>query len=277
MAKTLPGMKGVTVPDTGFFYHDGTHRYFYDGKLMTGVTTVLNVLAKPALIQWSANMAAAYALSHADEMDTNAFASVMATIARLTNREAIELDKSFPTFKAARNAHTAKKEAAGTHGTDTHKLIETYVKKCLAENEGKPVTDFEAPEIIQPFISWSLENVDHFLFSERLMHDPKQFFAGTADFGYVGKDGRRYIGDFKTSSGIYGIDYWLQVSAYRYLAEVEGDAPYDGMTVVRIGKDDGQFEAHSLYEYETYRDVFLSCLRIYRAQQGHAGMTVKAY
>ena len=47
--------------------------------------------------------------------------------------------------------------------------------------------------------------------------------------------------------------------------------------VVRIGKDDGKFEAHSLFDYETYRDVFLSCVRIYRTQQGHDGMTVKAY
>lgn len=265
----------------GFYFDEEKHKYYLDGKLMTGVTTCLGVLAKPALIQWAANLAAAEAFLM--EVDDLRRAEIRADIERMIakhgkiNAKACqELDALYPEFKEARTASTKKKEAAGQHGTDTHLLVETYVNKCLAGG-GAPVDDFDAPEIIQPFVKWSLENVQTFLFAERAMHDPKLFFAGTADFAYVGKDGKRYIGDFKTSSGIYGIDYWLQVCAYRHLAECEGDQEYDGMTVVRIGKEDGSFEAHSLFDYEPYRDVFLSCVRIYRMQQGHAGMTVKAY
>lgn len=267
----------------GFYFDEEKHKYYLDGKLMTGVTTCLGVLAKPALIQWAANLGTAEAYQVASAMEPDRLNALSTAIdvavmkhGKINARACQEIDALFPEFKDARTASTKKKEAAGQHGTDTHLLIETYVNKCL-DAGGAPIDDFDSPEIVQPFVKWSLENVAQFLYSERAMHDPDLFFAGTADFGYVGKDGKRYIGDFKTSSGIYGIDYWLQVSAYRHLAEKEGDTAYDGMTVVRIGKEDGAFEAHSLYDYEPYRDVFLSCVRIYRMQQGHDGMTVKAY
>ena len=45
------------IPETGFYFDEEKHRYYLDGKQMTGVTTILGVLAKPALIQWAANMA----------------------------------------------------------------------------------------------------------------------------------------------------------------------------------------------------------------------------
>ena len=270
------------IPEKGFYFDPVKHKYYLDGKLMTGTTTCLGVLAKPAQIQWSANLSAAEAYSLAADMEPDKLSALRSAIAeaaikfgKINAQACYAIEAEFPEFKEARLAHNKKKEAAGQHGTDTHLLIESYINHCLLN--GATPAQLEVEEIVQPFVDWSVANVKEFLFAERAMHDPDLFFAGTADFAYVGVDGRRYIGDFKTSSGIYGIDYWLQVAAYRHLAEKEGDALYDGMTVVRIGKDDGKFEAHSLYEYESYRDVFLSCVRIYRMQQGHEGMTVKAY
>jgi len=88
------------------------------------------------------------------------------------------------------------------------------------------------------------------------------------------EDGKKLMGDFKTSSGIYGIDYWLQVAAYRLLAESEGDDTYDGSVIVRLGKKGPtDFEVKYLYEYETFRDAFLACLKIYRAQDAIKGLT----
>lgn len=273
----------------GFWFDEEKHKYYLDGKLMTGTTTVLSVLAKPALIQWAANLGTAKAYELAESMEPDRRNQLSQAIARAVKKHGKinaaacqDLDREFPEFKEARCAHTKKKEEAGKHGTDTHSLVEDYVKLSLETNEGRPVTDealgFEESARLTPiaeFVKWSVANVAAFLYSERAMHDPDLFFAGTADFGYVGTDGRRYVGDFKTSSGIYGIDYWLQVAAYRYLAEKEGDAPYDGMTVVRIGKEDGACEIRSVYEYDTFREVFLACMAIYRAQQVGASFEVR--
>lgn len=240
------------------------HHYYADPegeKEYSGITSVLGVLAKPQLIPWAARMACDYIREHVEYaipgQDGGYWAIKPSTV------------------EEARTAHTKKKEAAGTHGTDAHKDVEDYVNWVMAEKDGKPYVDVDLPNI-KPFMEWAVANVDHFLFSERRMSNKALFIAGTADFAYVGKDGKRYMADFKTSSGIYGIDYWLQVAAYRLLAEGEGDAPYDGATIVRLGKKGpSDFEVQYLYDYETYKNAFLACLTLYRAQAAIAGMIVK--
>lgn len=236
------------------------HEYLIDGKRATGVTTIIGVLAKPALINWAAKMAVEHVKANFK----------------------FTLDKGFPSFDVehlenvlaeARTAHTKKKEAAGEHGTDTHALVENYVNACL-ELEGKPIDG--GLEEIKDFVRWAVANVDHFLFSERQMYNRDLFIAGTADFAYIGKDGKRYMADLKTSSGIFGIDFWLQTAAYRMLAEADGDAPYDGCVVVRMGKKGPQdFEVVSMFDYETCKNAFLACLTIYRAQAALKGVSVK--
>jgi hypothetical protein len=229
------------------------HEYLIDGKRATGVTTIIGVLAKPQLIGWAAKMACEYIKDHGVKGET--------IVGWFVTPEVLE---------SAKSAHQKKKEAAGEHGTSAHSLIETFVGVCLQDG-GRPVLTELAgwkPEdwqTIYPFILWARENVDHFLFSERQMFNKELFIAGTADFAYVGKDGKSYMADFKTSSGIYGIDYWLQVAAYRMLAEAEGDVPYDGATVVRMGKD-GSFEVQNRFTYEIDKEAFLACLTLYRAQ-----------
>lgn len=240
-----------------FEFIESSHTYKLNGKRMTGITTIIGVLGKPQLIGWAAKMAVEY---------------IATEMAALTEKGDIVLgiaNNWARILKEAVNAHTRKKEEAGEHGTDTHALVEAWIKNRM-DNRMSP-TDFTP---IQKFIDWALENVETFLFSERIMHDPKLFIAGTADFAYIGKDGRKYMADFKTSSGIYGLDYFLQVSAYRLLAEIEGDSLYDGMCIVRLGRK-GDFEVQLLYEYETYRDAFLSCLALYRAQAALQEFIVK--
>ena len=46
-----------------FEFKEKTHKYKIDGKKILGTTTVLGMINKPALIQWAANLSAAYALS----------------------------------------------------------------------------------------------------------------------------------------------------------------------------------------------------------------------
>jgi hypothetical protein len=241
-------------------FEKATHKYLIDGKPATGVTTVISVLAKPALIGWAAKMAVE-SVKENGEYDG----------------ETEEYTISEKLLEEAKGAHTKKKEAAGEAGTDMHALVEQYINICLEINEGRAADlDKSALETfigIKPFVDWAHENVDHFLFAERQMFDKELFVAGTADFAYIGKDDKKYMADFKTSSGIYGIDYWLQVAAYRMLAEGEGDEQYDGATVVRMGKD-GSFEVQQLEEYVLYKEAFLACLTLYRLQ-GHNKPIIK--
>ena len=152
--------------------------------------------------------------------------------------------------------------------------MEKWIKMCIKENAGKPLYPLDGKvSPIEALFKWTNEKVDHFLFSERQMYDKELFIAGTADFAYIGKDSKKYMADFKTNSRIYGIDFWLQVAAYRMLAEGEGDTPYDGATVVRMGKD-GSFEIKQLFDYEPFKECFLACLKIYRTQEYIKGLTI---
>ncbi len=233
------------------------HNYYADSegtKKYTGITTILGVLAKPALIQWAANEAVKYILA-ADLEDVGADGTPE------FSRSALE-----SACEEARTAHTKKKDKAAEHGTDAHALVEKWILMCIELADGKPMIG-SYHDTIAPFAKWAFENVDHFLFAERRMSDGKLFVAGTADFACVTKDGKKLMGDFKTSSGIYGIDYWLQVAAYRVLAESEGDEPYDGSVIVRLGKKGpADFEVQYRFDYETDREAFLAALTLYRAQ-----------
>ena len=261
---------------------ENNHYYFADpeGKRKyTGITSVIGVLAKPALIGWAARVA----VEHAS--------------ARIASGVTYTEDQLTVIFEEAKSAHQKKKEAAGEHGTSVHALVEEYIGLCLSEIEGRPlsVVPEHKGEPIQKFIDWAIENVDHFLFTERRMSNKDLFIAGTADFGCVMKDGKRLIGDLKTSSGVYGIDYFLQCAGYKILAEAEGDEPYDGCVIVRLGKK-GPEDFDVTYRYAepsttesstdlwkrlarflgnkkakiNYSDIdtkaFLACLTLYRAQ-----------
>lgn len=224
------------------------HHYYADADAKdeyTGVTTVLKVLNKPALVQWAANEVVGYIKGNAEEAVKNLF---------YVSADCLE---------EARTAHRRKADKAAEHGTDAHALVEKWIRFGIEECDGRPEITFIINERIQSFIDWADQNVDRFLFAERPLHSHDLFVAGTADFAYIGKDGKRYIGDFKTSSGIWD-EYWLQCAAYRMLAEHEGDEPYDGSVIVRLGKD-GKFETKKMVEYETPRDAFLAALKIYRA------------
>lgn len=225
------------------------HEYRIDGKLVTGITSIINVLAKPSLIQWSANEAVKYIKQNLN----------------LDEIRGIEKDTAETVLRGilqeAKYAHKKKKESAGEHGTNTHALVEQWINEHISGNRND--TDYTA---IQPFIDWAQDNVEKFLFSERQMFNDKLWIAGTADFGCITKDGKRLMGDFKTSSGIYGIDYFLQLAGYVILAEGErDDERYDGGVIFRIGKD-GKHEVQYRYDLTADKEAFLACLTLYRIQ-----------
>lgn len=226
------------------------HEYLIDGKRATGVTTIIGVLAKPALINWAAKEAANYFLAAVNKL---ASAPISTEILEGIHEQAIV-------------AHNKKKEAAGTHGTDAHALVELYVNECISKYNGEPYEHVEISPI-KPFVDWAVANVGTFLFAERQMFDAALFIAGTADFGCILKTGQKLIGDFKTSSGVYGIDYFLQCAGYKLLAESEGDKGYDGCVIVRLGKKGPKdFDVTYSYDTVTAETAFLACLTIYRAQ-----------
>lgn len=239
------------VPENGFFFRESDHMYFFDGKPMTGVTTVLNVLAKPALIQWAANEAIKYVFENGVEKDTDFI---------LISKESLG---------EARTAHAKKRDKAAEQGTDIHSILEGIIKEAIEKHEGFLVAQTISDNSqVQKFLDWGLENKVKFLESERKLYSSQHFFAGTVDFTCE-IEGRRYVGDIKTTSGIYDLTPFLQAGAYRLMLTEMGEPEFLGTIIVRLGKD-GSFEVKERIHSEN-RDgeTFLHALVLYREMEDY--------
>lgn len=202
------------VPEwNGKLSFGSNHSYWWHEKgkkdrPLSGVTSVLNVIAKPALIPWAVRMAVDY-------------------LEALTAD--IELGIPKDTWKQwcdeARTAHTRKTTHAAGLGTDAHALIEEYIKDCISGFSGEPfIASNDRNKRVVEFSNWAVRRNQQtgfkFILAEVPLADPKLAIAGTPDFiGEETVDGIWYpiIGDLKTGSGIYDRVYFFQMAAYAYM------------------------------------------------------------
>lgn len=228
-----------------FKFNEKEHLYTLDGKPMTGVTTILSVIAKPALIQWAANMACDY-------------------VDKASQSEKFTLKDLPDILKEARLAHRKKKEDAGSKGTDVHKEIEGIIKVFLL-TDGLPEYLANLSEQAKLFVAWAKENKVKFLASEKRVYndDEKLWYAGTADF-VAEIDGKKYVGDTKTSNQIYP-EAFYQMAAYRAALERMGETDFAGSVVVNINKKN-ELKVEYSYFYQEDWDAFWGALKIYKRQ-----------
>lgn len=243
------------IAKSGFTFNPDTHVYKLDGKRMTGVTTILGVINKPALIGWAANMACDYVLEHAEKCEPKEGSDEQIY---WINADHIE---------DARKAHTRKKDARAMEGGDVHSLIEAYIKGLIEKNKGEAntakylVPDDETTPLNR-FITWARENNVQFLESEKVMYHPDWFVGGTADFVCL-IDGKKYVGDIKTQKKIWDRVPFFQMAAYRGMLEQMGEEDFHGSLIVHLPMG-GELETHFSYDYESELEGFLSALKLYR-------------
>lgn len=240
---------------TGFSFDPAKHVYKLDGKRMTGVTTILGVINKPALVGWAANMAVDYIKENCEYIG-NTF----------EDRDGDYYLVSPTELQEARKAHTRKKDARAVEGSDVHAEIETYIKACI-EEDGHAVTLLDH-EMAQPadsfarFVRWAVDNKVQFLESEKVMYHPEWFVGGTADFVCL-IDGKKYVGDIKTQKKIWDRVPFFQMAAYRGMLEQMGETDFHGSLIVHLPME-GELETHYSFDYESDLDGFLSALKLYR-------------
>ena len=233
----------------GFYFEPSNHKYFYDGKPMTGVTTILGVLAKPALIGWAARMASEY------------IGQIWKGGVLYTKVEVAQV------LESAKVAHAKKRDDAAEKGTDLHAIVEDYVHHCISVWEGQPV-DVEGTEVISKFIKWAQEHKVKFLASEAKLYSKTLWVAGTCDLAFE-KDGKKYIGDIKTYAKIWDRTPFYQCAGYSLMYEELGGGKIDGYCVLRLSKD-GTFEDMWSFDIEGDTRAFKACCEIYRQNANFA-------
>ena len=219
------------------------HRYSVEGKKITSTTQATGIIDKPALINWAAKMAVEYL---ADCLEPG------------KSYDEIELAAM---FESAKRAHWQKKTDAGNIGIFVHNWIEKYIK---GENPGRPVSK-ELQRSIDQFLDWKERHDVKFTLSEQSILSLKYGYSGTLDFSCV-YEGKMLIGDLKTSSGIFP-EHLIQATAYKRAREEEfSKEKYEGILVVRIGKD-GSFEIATVTDDKMLDKLFFAFIAALRLRE----------
>ena len=226
------------------------HVYTLNGKRLYGVTTVLGVINKPSLVPWAAKMVTEYIKETCHE-EFHETKGVQYTVTL------IELEQ-------AKSAHSRRASSSATIGTDVHAICEGYVNGMIEHHQGRalPLTEYPDP-LFQKFVEWACKENITFLASEKQLYSKTLWVAGTCDLLFK-KNGKRYVGDIKTTSGIYDRTPFFQTVAYQMMLEEMGEESFDGgRCIIRMGKK-GDFEV-AWSNNEIDRKGFIAALDLFKA------------
>jgi len=242
MAKTLLELyKGKIKLEFDSFRH--VYTLLPEGKKIPSVTTVLSVINKPALINWAAGQAVDY---------------LVANIKPGVSYDEIQLNSLFTT---ARKAHMTRKQETADIGSMVHEWISKHIK---GENPEMPINQ-QLRDSINNFLAWKEEHKVNFLLSEQPVYSKIHGYCGTLDF--VAKvNGELFLGDIKTSTGIYD-EYFIQLSSYGIARQEEfPQEKYKHQGIIRIGRD-GSFEFKTANNIDKCFEAFLSAKKLWEWQQ----------
>jgi len=230
-------------------YHDGQdvelefdekkHYYSVDGEYAPSVTTILDSIAKPALVPWAANEGAKFFISHVHEgMKVEDMA------------------------KGIRGAYRTSSGSALNIGMEVHKWCEEAILWKLGKGEAPlPLERTESKNAINAFREWVKANDVEWLTVEEKVYHRGHKFAGTVDATAIINDEYCVI-DFKTSGAIYSA-YHLQCAAYAKAIEDMRGKEVEKAYVLRLDKKTGEFEAGSSEEIQDNFIAFLGFLEGY--------------
>ncbi len=162
-----------------------------------GSTTIIGIMDKSmALVPWAVKLAWRHLKAILEERVINLY----------------DLDE-------AKDLHRNRKETAATSGSLVHDWIENYTK---GNNPPEP----DQPAVlngVNAFRQWLKENDITIIGSETLIYSKEHHYCGQADFiFYKGADIHNiYLGDYKTSNGLYA-GVFLQTASYLRAIEEMG-------------------------------------------------------
>jgi len=231
-------------------FDDKKHIYSVNDKTVYGVTSIIGVLDKPALIYWAVNMAVEF-------LGNNLIAG--------KSYDEVEIKTL---LEDARKAHRIKKDKSADIGTMIHDWLDKYTK---ARIEKKPVPkrpiNKEMKNAIDGFFKWAKDNNVKLISCEQKIYSKKYCYAGTYDLEAM-VNGKRTIIDFKTGKAIYP-EMFLQASAYLQAREEEMGNKYDGgVAILRLSQENKEKEVTSFEVQQVSREKVQKLIRVFRCCLG---------
>ena len=220
-------------------FDEKEHAYTWGGLFVPGVTSILKVLDKPALMPWAIGVTRDYWLE-AVSSGRNDYQKI--------HKESWSASKRI------------SKDAANI-GKNVHEYAE-----CFFKNQSLPelLTD-QAKLGVEAFHKWLDAHKIEVISSERKVFSKEYYYAGTCDL--VAKiDGELCVGDIKTSSGIYP-EMRLQTAAYQKALEEELGEKFPSRWIIRFDKKTGNFEVKQFRNFELDFQGFHAALNIHKILQ----------
>lgn len=251
-----------------YLFDKKNHLHIYEGKPLTGTSSVGDVLFKP--LHWWASGKAVETLgwSHPKKTDkTEREKKAQEVLDQIKN---ITLGGYLKLLDQAYKAHNEVKKEAADQGTDLHDILERWIKSQMGK--GTEITK-EEQELIQPFIDWSEENIKEYIWSEANCYDEELWIGGISDAGALMKDGKLAVIDFKSSKEVYTTQI-IQCAGYAIQIEKNGlfsedgrfskniEPPIEALIVVPFGAE--KITPKVVYEVDEYKKGFRSAVQLYR-------------
>ena len=192
MTLELPNLNVKALMPAGVFMTDD-HRYYFNGHgPNVSVTTVLDIMSKPALITWKAQEAA------------RAMYRDLPDLRKMTEQDAVNW--------AVKEADKARDTAARI-GSGVHLLADMASRASESDSKGFGVSEQEEPyldaftDFLGRYSASSIVSSEKAVWSEN-------GYAGTYDLLMLIND-ELWLIDIKTSKGYYP-EYGLQLAGYRW-------------------------------------------------------------
>lgn len=219
--------------------------YEIDGMQYPSVTTILQIIGKPALVPWAAKVEREMVMEVSASLYLDcAQTPVMNRAAWMTTLQA-RLGKE--------KAHKKEMEKAAEIGSQVHALVEWTLKGELCHKVGpSPIISDKAQWAFMAWEDWRRAVNLKPLMVEQAVWSDEHRYAGTMDL-LAEVDGQLTVLDWKTGKKIYPEAY-IQNAAYRHAVREMGHGdPIRGM-VVRLPKleTDPEFEAKNVPFHEAY-------------------------
>jgi hypothetical protein len=238
---------------------DRARFYTIDGQQWPSVTTVLDIIAKPALGPW-----------YAKEERRHFEAAMLEVLSKPGARDPEYVLTAVAAAVTGVKAADRAKQQAASIGTAMHAGIEWALRTQLGEDAGpEPSLPDAAAWGLESWKDWAKSVALEPLAIERTVYCEVCGYAGTLDL-YARVRGALTVIDWKSGKAIYP-EAFLQNVAYRHAATSRGLPSIQGL-IVRLPKyqDDPAWEAMPVPEALTLED-FRAALRLWRWQRRMAG------
>lgn len=222
-------------------FNQEKHVYIHNDQYVVGMSTILGKLASPMLENWKISN------------QVNAIKQEM-------ERQGISIDKIETIILNAKT--NAKKQGDNilNIGSMVHKFCEMWLK-------GQKFAEPEDPVIkgcFDKFKKFWTKNKLKLVESEKILYHEKGV-CGTLDIVAEDPQKNLWLIDIKTSKGIF-LNMIHQLHGYRYMFENQTGKKISKMYLVRLPKDNADFEArHILYKKEHLK-AFLGLLSCHKSE-----------